>query len=153
MITASERIIRTSLQLLQEAGNENRERVLLWLAARDPHELIVREVFQPQQESESDYFWITRESMLQLHTYLRNRSLMVAAQVHSHPFKAFHSAADDKWAIIRHVGALSIVLPYFALRTAVKDFENDAAVYYLSHSNLWTKMPRHERHNYCRIVL
>ncbi len=153
MITASEPIIRTSLQPLQEAGNENRERVLFWLAARDPRELIVSEVFQPQQKSESDFFWIPRESMLQLHSYLRSKHLMVAAQVHSHPHKAFHSAADDKRAIIRHVGAVSIVLPYFAMRTAVKDFKNDAAVFYLSDSNLWTKVPQHELYNYYRIVL
>jgi len=36
---------------------------------------------------------------------------MVAAQVHSHPDEAFHSKGDDEWAIVRHEGALSIVVP------------------------------------------
>jgi hypothetical protein len=68
---------------------------------------------------------------------LRDRDLMVAAQVHTHPHEAFHSAADDRWAIVRHVGALSLVLPDFAQKTSIDSFLNEAAVFRLSDRNEW----------------
>jgi hypothetical protein len=40
-----------------------------------------------------------------------NRS--VRAQVHTHPGEAFHSATDDRWAIVSQAGFVSIVIPNF----------------------------------------
>ena len=65
---------------------------------------------------------------------------MIAAQAHTHPRKAFHSAADDHWAIIRHQGALSIVLPYFARYTSVETFVTDMALFQYSEKGLWVEV-------------
>ena len=35
-------------------------------------------------------------------------------QLHTHPGRAFHSAVDDRLALPRHTGAISIVIPDFA---------------------------------------
>ena len=35
------------------------------------------------------------------------------AQLHTHPGPAFHSEADDRLALPRHTGAISIVVPHF----------------------------------------
>ena len=56
------------------------------------------------------------------------------AQVHSHPGEAFHSPADDRWAIPRQVGALSIVLPFFAAGISEETFFEQAAVFTLSNN-------------------
>ena len=144
--------IESSLKLLQEAGHERKERVLLWLAARHPPELIIQEVYLPRQQCELDSFWIPREGMEELHVHLRKHSLMVAAQIHNHPFEAFHSLADDRWAIIRHIGALSLVLAHFALRSSVESFDRDVVIYSLSSSNRWVKVPQKECCRYYRIV-
>lgn len=39
---------------------------------------------------------------------------LLAGQIHAHPDQAYHSKADDKLALIRLPGGLSIVVPYFA---------------------------------------
>jgi hypothetical protein len=72
---------------------------------------------------------------------LRTRRLMIAAQVHTHPNLAYHSTADDRWAIVRHVGALSLVVPHFALRTSCETFKKDNTVFSLSPRNEWLELP------------
>ncbi|MCQ3942700.1 MAG: hypothetical protein DPW22_05725 [Alphaproteobacteria bacterium] len=78
---------------------------------------------------------------------------MVAAQVHSHPRQAFHSLADDRWAIIRHEGALSLVLPYFAARTTPFNFGDEVKVYRFSDMAEWIEVPRPEVEAQCLQVL
>ena len=67
--------------------------------------------------------------------------LMVAAQVHTHPQEAFHSPADDHWAVLRHVGALSLVLPCFARDTTADTFVEQAKVYSLTQADEWDEIP------------
>lgn len=57
---------------------------------------------------------VTRAGQLQLAAALGSDELFVA-RIHSHPGEAFHSAADDANPVLTHVGALSIVVPYFGL--------------------------------------
>lgn len=108
------------------------ERVVLWLGNRVADRVVVREVFVPLQHARCDFFEIPREGMDQLLTRLRARRLMVAAQVHTHPEEAFHSPADDHWAIVRHVGALSLVVPRFCQDTTAEAFREHSLVYRLS---------------------
>ncbi|MCC6545053.1 MAG: Mov34/MPN/PAD-1 family protein, partial [Nitrospirae bacterium] len=66
--------------------------------------------------------------------------LKAVAQVHSHPKEAFHSDADDRWAIINHVGAMSLVLPYFALYTSPQTFVQHAVVFEMSIAKKWEEV-------------
>jgi hypothetical protein len=128
--------IRETITLFRDAGS--RECVLLWLGRREPPYQRIVEVYKPLQESQIDYFEIPREGMAELMAQLKAKSLYVAAQIHTHPCEAFHSPTDDRWAIVRHVDALSIVLPHFAETTTVQNFQRQAAVFYLSRANQWT---------------
>src|SRR5262249_46439511 len=102
--------------------------------------ITVVECYVPEHFASDDYFQIPRTSIAKLFDRIRGSELMVAAQVHTHPHEAFHSHADDQWAIIRHVGAVSVVLPNFGLQTTVRTFLRDAAVYALSNSNVWERV-------------
>jgi len=73
-------------------------------------------------------------------TYLRQYKLKLVAQIHSHPREAFHSIADDQWAIVRREGALSIVVPDFATHTTPENFMLDARFYQLSQSDQWFEL-------------
>lgn len=134
-------IVRTTIEELQQAGRVHQERVVLWLGRLEADAVTVRQVFVPIQEAAHDYFHIPREGMATLLTDLRQSRLQVAAQVHSHPHEAFHSQADNRWAIIRHVGALSLVVPAFGLQTTAETFVDDAAVYELFPDNQWHHVP------------
>lgn len=82
----------------------------------------------PEHESARDMFRISREAMAALFRHMGSAQAFVAAPVHSHPHEAFHSLADDTWAIVRHVGALSLVVPRFARVTTADSFCATSAV-------------------------
>ena len=143
-LRVSNDVLGRTLEVLQEAGRRERECVVLWLATRTESEVFVREAYMPEQIATDDMFRIPRESIASLFDTIRARALFVAAQVHTHPQSAFHSAADDRWAVVRHVGALSLVLPYFAKTVTIESFLDDAAVFELSAANLWIEIPRRD---------
>jgi len=125
-------------QMLQASARS--ECVLLWLAARDGQHLCVQEVYRPAQRASEDFFEIPRDSMAAVMTRLRTQSLFIAAQVHTHPGRAFHSAADERWAIVRHVGALSVVIPDFARNTSPVRFFDKSAIFRLDERGQWQQM-------------
>lgn len=134
------------------AGYNNSERVVLWLARRAGEHLRVEELFAPLQEADVDYFRIPREGMAWLLEHLRKTRLMIACQVHSHPDLAFHSRADDARAIVRHEGALSLVVPHFGLRSDIQTFVSDAAVFELTAGKRWVEILPGEMVSIYRVV-
>lgn len=144
--------IAQTLGHLQDGGRENNERVVLWLGIRNGETIEIREVYSPEQISDTDFFRIPKEAMKTLLRHLRETRYFIAAQVHSHPEQAFHSSVDDEWAIVRHVGALSLVLPYFGLKSTENTFLHDARVFELSPGNRWIEIDSNELQNLYYIV-
>lgn len=141
-ISVPQSVITDSIKELSLDGRANTERFLLWLG--NSEERIIREVFVPRYEASPDYFRISEQNMGAIFRKLRASGLSILAQVHSHPMEAFHSYADDTWAIVRHVGALSIVLPYFAQNTTEQNFMTEAAIFELSDANRWRELSQEE---------
>jgi len=131
-------LLLQSLSLLKEFTDK--ERVILWLGREEEDTYLVEEIFLPIQITEEDYFNIPPEGMVELMGKLKATKRMLVAQVHTHPFEAFHSAADDRWAILRHLNAYSIVLPWFASSTSLTNFKTDAATFILNHTNKWVEI-------------
>ena len=144
LVTCAATLIDTTLTQLREAGVRNCECVTLWLGRRIGEFTQVEMVFQPTQTAREDMFHIPPDAMAALYAKLREYRLMVAAQIHSHPNAAFHSKADDRWAIVRHEGALSVVVPHFAREITVERFLEDAMVYQFSTKARWTEVPAAE---------
>jgi proteasome lid subunit RPN8/RPN11 len=151
LVLVPSRVIEGSLSELQSAGRRKSERVVLWLGRRKDSRIHIESFWVPEQQAGYDFFDIPQQALQALFGELRNRRLMVAAQVHTHPHQAFHSYADDKWAIIRHTGALSLVLPDFALRTESSTFAHDATVFVLSSTNEWLEAAPAEVQNFYQI--
>lgn len=126
-----------TLTHLRNAGARGVECIVLWLGKRDNSGWTVEEAYRPEQSARMDQFTIPAVAMQALYAHLKSHRRMLVAQVHSHPEFAFHSRADDVGAIVRHVGALSIVIPHFALRTTAESFVEDSAVFRLSPANHW----------------
>jgi hypothetical protein len=133
-------IVAATLAPLQAAGRLRKECVVLWLGSRENGLVRIAEVVVPEHEAAADQFYIPRQSILALIELVGSRGLTIAAQVHSHPREAFHSLADDQWAMVRHVGALSLVIPWFARRTTPQSFWTDTAVFSLSAKNTWDEL-------------
>ena len=144
LVNVKREFVDTTLEILQQAGKECRECAVLWLGQAQGSVTTVQQVFVPIQDATDDYFRIPREGITALLRQLRTARLQVAVQVHSHPCEAFHSPADDTWAIIRHAGALSLVVPYFGRRTTTDTFTQDTVVYELCFNNQWCHIPATE---------
>jgi hypothetical protein len=126
-----------TIALLKEDGLRRRESVVLWLGRRHASEVRIVEALRPDQRSGLDFFQIPAVSMVAIQERLRSENLMIGAQVHTHPMEAFHSRVDDQWAIVRHIGALSLVIPYFAQQILPESFWNDMAAFVMSADGRW----------------
>ena len=149
LVSCPSALVRATLTQLREAGRGHCECAVLWLGRRDGNSIRIEDAYRPLQTAKVDMFHITPAGMTALHAELRRRRCMVATQVHSHPRRAFHSEADDRWAIVRHEGALSIVVPHFATGTTVPTFLDDTKVYRLSASAQWIEILKPELDRSC----
>jgi proteasome lid subunit RPN8/RPN11 len=132
----SDDLVAKTLEILQQGGARNCETVVLWPGTKNE----VEEVYRPEQIVDVDYFRLPAESVRNLMRHLRHTRRRILAQVHSHPGEAYHSEADDEWAIVRHEGALSLVIPTFAGQTRNETFLIDAAVYRLNATDKWERV-------------
>lgn len=146
-IKIAQSVVAATIERLQAGAQIGHERAVLWLG-RDARR--IDEIYEPRQRTRADQFYFDRQSMQMLFAHLREKRLRVLAQVHSHPGRAFHSEADDEWAIVRHAGALSLVLPRFAQEATVDNFLNLAATYVLSTRNDWEETPGASLLEVCR---
>ena len=152
IVTCSSPLVETTISRLREAGQHRCECVVLWLGRRAENQIEVVDAYRPEQVARQDMFQIPPNSMNILYGELRRRRLMVAAQVHSHPQEAFHSRADDRWAIIRHEGALSLVVPYFASDTTPANFLDKTKIFQFSDAARWTEVPRVDARSWLRFT-
>ena len=129
--------LRETIYILQHAGLKRHEGIVLWFAHKNGQ---VCRCFEPLHRAKLDMFHIPRQGIEQILKICRVEGVRLVAQVHSHPREAFHSLADDRWAIPRQVGALSIVLPYFAAGISEETFFDRAAVFTLSKTSSWDQV-------------
>lgn len=153
MINCPVSMIDETLTFLRAAGERNSECVVLWLGRPRPEGADIVEAYRPHQIARADRFQIPPEGMDMLRSKLRSERLMVAAQVHSHPQEAFHSKADDAWAIVRHEGALSLVVPRFARDTSLANFVEQTKVFRFSDRATWEEVPRARAVQECLRIL
>lgn len=136
--------ISETVRILQRLSDSKVESVVLWLAARKNSTAEVQTVFVPQQETGFDYFIIPPAGVREVLAKCRTERVFVAAQLHTHPFQAFHSEADDDLALIRHENALSFVFPDFASSARLETFSSNVELFRLSGANKWEFVPKDE---------
>lgn len=135
----SKSLVEQTLADLRAAGLRCSEGIVLWFAPRGTRRTISK-VIVPIHNASDDYFDITPEGNRQLREICQRERLILEAQVHTHPSRAFHSKADDKLAVVRHVDALSIVLPDFAARTTADNFIAHSAAFMLTEDDTWVNV-------------
>jgi len=145
-------VVSATIEALRESGACGHEGIVLWLGHRRSDRVEIVQAYVPEHSARHDMFHIPPSGMRKLQTHLRTHRWMIGAQVHSHPALAFHSRADDEWAIVRHVGALSIVAPHFARHLTPDSFLGDCATYELDARNRWRKVEIAEIAALCEIL-
>jgi proteasome lid subunit RPN8/RPN11 len=137
-------LVARTINVLQRGGAVECEAVVLWLGGGPRGDERIEDAYRPDQIAERDFFRIPHQAMKDLMGYLRRTRLHVVVQVHSHPGRAFHSQADDDWAIVRHRGALSLVVPRFGASATVGNFLDQIAAYRLSDEDEWVAISDEE---------
>jgi proteasome lid subunit RPN8/RPN11 len=104
---------------MRKVGDQGCELLVLWLGESDPalRKATIAVPFIPKQrpisnESGIGYF-VSGEELFELNKSLSETGLRLIAQVHSHPGRAYHSEADDRYAIVTKERGLSLVVPNF----------------------------------------
>ncbi len=133
-------LIDQTLIDLKTAGTIGNERVVIWLGKKGKDSIEAVMAIVPDQIDGPYSFTITQLGMSQIFQAIRENRLAVVAQFHSHPKEAFHSAVDDRRAIVRHEGALSFVLPDYAQHTSIDSLKIDLALYSLDQDNEWLQI-------------
>lgn len=118
-VTVKRATIDRMLETLQEFGSHGYEGLVLWLGEFEPNtgKAHVTQAFVPEQKSISNEdgvgYFVSTETLFRLNRDLSESGLRLIAQVHSHPGEAYHSEADDRYAIVTAEGGLSLVVPNF----------------------------------------
>lgn len=110
-------VVPTTLQVLQLFGSHGCEGLVLWIGEVGDGYARITRAFVPDQKpvksEEGVGYFVDSETLFQLNLKLSETGLRLIAQVHSHPTEAYHSEADDRYAIVTADGGLSLVVPNF----------------------------------------
>lgn len=118
-LVVPKRVVSETLLALQEFGQHGCEGFLLWTGTIQNQTAEVQRVLVPPQESlkseDGVGYFVTAETSHALNLFLARNQVRLIAQVHSHPGTAYHSHADDRYALVTTNGGFSLVVPNFGM--------------------------------------
>ena len=145
--------LEEAYSFLREAGDKSFEAVALFAGNIYGKNATIKEVICPLQESSRSkqglLYTVDGEELHKINIWLYENQLILIAQIHSHPTKAYHSETDDKYPIICTLGGLSIVVPNFAQEPLN---HLDWAYYRLSQESYWEELKQTEIKKIIKII-
>lgn len=136
---------RETQRFLRTVGQRGNEGLVLWCGKAAGDTFNVTKILIPRQRgirtADGVCAIVDSAEMHRINVELYESGLRIIAQVHSHPTHAYHSDTDDDYAIANTVGAVSLVVPDFAIREFSLE---DCAVYRLEVSGEWREMSLEE---------
>jgi hypothetical protein len=110
-------VVEASVRALRNGSAGAREWVILWQGRiLDETTAEITKIQVPRQNTGPLHFNVPLDERLRLLDVISAEGELIFAQLHTHPRKAFHSEADDRLAIAKHTGAVSIVVANFGVR-------------------------------------
>lgn len=102
---------------LRAAAGEGFETWVLWTGRQHGRRFTVRTIHVPEQTAyQLESGLCVKVDGAALHTlnvWLHEHDETLAAQVHAHPDRAYHSDTDNAFSIVTALGGLSLVVPRF----------------------------------------
>ena len=128
-------------EFLRAAGAAGLEGLLLWAGKQDGTIFSATRLLIPSQRgirtADGVCAVVDQYELHRLNVLLYKEGLDLAAQVHTHPGRAYHSTTDDMCAVATTIGSFSIVVPNFAVRNYPL---SDCAIYRLQKSGEWREV-------------
>lgn len=145
-------VLTATGEALREAGDDGCERFVLWTGQVEQDVLRIRTAHVPEQRAyRTDLGLLVHvdgDALHRLNAWLYEHQETLAAQVHAHPSRAFHSETDDTYPIVTTIGGLSVVAPDFA-RSGV--LARGTAVYRLTDHG-WVRIRRRRVKRLLKVV-
>lgn len=115
-------LVTQTVEALRSFGQNRCEGLVLWLGTSSGNEARISDAWVPPQtpiRSESGVgYMVSGETLTEISRECRRRGVGLVAQVHSHPGRAYHSDADDRYATVTTNGGFSLVVPNFGVGPA-----------------------------------
>ncbi|MCB2410741.1 Mov34/MPN/PAD-1 family protein [Hymenobacter lucidus] len=106
-----------ALAHLKRAGRDGLEGVALWAGQRDGNTFRIQRTIIPEQDAtrteQGLLYVVSGVELRRINQELYEAGLMLVAQIHSHPSRAYHSETDDAYPIVTVLGGVSVVVPDF----------------------------------------
>lgn len=139
-------VLGTTIAFLRDAGRKGNEAFVLWFGREEASAdfRFTRAVLpaqEPQATPHGLLVTVPGDELFRINKAAYQQGETIGAQVHSHPTEAYHSETDDRYPLVTLVGALSLVIPNFAVR-APGDMD-EWAWYRLSEDAQWDLMDEH----------
>lgn len=115
----TEQQLRDTQRLLRERGDVGEEGFVVWVGELASVGLVC-DVWPVSAEGDGAHAFVSFDDVLALGERVHARGWFILAQIHSHPFRAFHSSIDDAHPVSHQEGFLSIVVPNFASGVPLK---------------------------------
>lgn len=131
-------LLKESAHVLRSLSDGVRESVVLWIGTEQAGKALVQRIAVPHQLASAERFDVPFDERARIIRELGNSGEKLLIQLHTHPGRAFHSTADDRLALPRHTGAISIVIADFAA-TWVGDLQ-DASVNCHLGAGVWSEL-------------
>jgi len=110
-------VMTSTIYALRTFGKSKNEGLVLWLGQIEGYQArITHSLVPPQRSIQSEDgvgYIVTEETLLEISRFLNQKKIRLIAQVHSHPGRAYHSSADDRYAVVTKEGGFSLVVPNF----------------------------------------
>jgi hypothetical protein len=137
-------VLTATRDFLYTRGLEGSEGTALWIGRRAGSEIQITRVLIPEQLCLKSAYGVAVQLTEQAHYTLTDHLApgeRFYIRIHSHPGRAYHSKTDDANGVITHQGAISIVVPNFAVEPLTI---TSCAVYRLDHGRGWVPLSEHE---------
>jgi hypothetical protein len=113
-------VLGETLEFLRDVGTSHSEGFVLWTGVLEgPTVFRFASALIPAQQAIATnrglLVTVDGGALFEINKTAHERGQTLAAQVHTHPTSAFHSGTDDHYPLVTLVGALSVVIPDFAV--------------------------------------
>lgn len=116
-VLIAQNLVTRTVEALRSFGQTRCEGLVLWLGTSSGYEARISDAWIPPQtpiRSESGVgYMVSGETLTEISRECRRKGVGLVAQVHSHPGRAYHSSADDRYAVVTTNGGFSLVVPNF----------------------------------------
>ena len=107
-------VLEASQDALRTESGGVREALVLWAGRPTIDGVYISHLIVPSVESDRLYLTVPQSERIQITDFVLKEKLLVFADLHTHPEKAFLSGADRVRPFSQREGFYALVIPYFA---------------------------------------